>query len=137
VKAFKIGQPIDVTGDFISSDVRVTVSQIKQAKSFGPYSKPASGNVYLAVKYDYEALEDGATYSPVDWQVFVDGTAVNNLTFVTDPPKPQLSSGTLPQGRKASGWVVYEVPTKGAVVLSYGSLFGGNSPTFEVTARPS
>ena len=44
--------------------------------------------------------------------------------------------GTLPKGRKANGWVVYEVPTKGEVILSYGAnMFGGDAPTFEVVAR--
>ena len=135
-KTYAVGQPIDVAGDFISSDVRVTVAQVKQAKSYGSYSKPAKGNVYLAVKYTYQGLEDGATYNPLDWQVFVDGTAVNNFTFVMDGPQPELHSGTLPSGRKAEGWVVYEVPTKGEVILSYGSnMFGGDAPTFEVVAR--
>jgi ABC-type oligopeptide transport system substrate-binding subunit len=135
-KTYAVGQPIDVTGDFISSDVRVTVAQVKQAKSYGSYSKPAKGNVYLAVKYAYQGLEDGATYNPLDWQVFVDGTAVNNFTFVMDGPQPELQSGTLPKDRKAEGWVVYEVPTKGEVILSYGSnMLGGDAPTFEVVAR--
>jgi len=135
-KTYAVGQPIDVTGDFISSDVRVTAAQVKQAKSYGTYSKPAKGNVYLAVKYTYQALEDGATYNPLDWQVFVDGTAVNNYTFVMDGPKPELQSGSLPKDRKAEGWVVYEVPAKGKVILSYGSnIFGGDAPTFEVVAR--
>jgi len=134
---FKIGEPIDVTGDFIASDVRVTVDQVKKAAKFGSYSKPAKGNVYLAVKYSYEALEDGASYNPFDWQVFVDDTAVSNFAFVVDGPKPELSSGTLPKGRKASGGVVYEVPKTGKVVLSYGAnMFGGDAPTFEVVARP-
>jgi len=136
VKTFKIGQPIDVTGDFISSDVRVTVNQVKQAAKYGPYSKPAKGNEYLAVKYTYEGLENGATYNPLDWQVFVNDTAVGNFTFVSDGPKPELNSGTLPKGRKASGWVVYEVPKTGKVVLSYGAnMLGGDAPTFEVVAR--
>ena len=135
-KTFAVGEPIDVTGDFISSDVRVTVEQVKQAKKYGDYSKPSKGNVYLAVKYTYEALDDGATYNPFDWQIFVDGMAVDNFAFVMDGPEPQLSSGTLPKGRKASGWVVYEVPTKGQVILSYGSsVLGGGAPTFEVVAR--
>jgi hypothetical protein len=134
---YKIGEPIDVTGDFVSSDVRVTVDQVKRAAKYGPYSKPAKGNSYLAVKYTYQALEDGASYNPFDWQVFVDDTAVNNFAVVMDGPKPELSSGTLPKGRKASGWVVYEVPKTGKVVLSYGAnMFGGDAPKFEVVARP-
>lgn len=135
---FQIGEWIKVSGDFISSDVNVRAAEVKQAKKYGDYSKPAAGNIYLAVKYEYEALEDGATYNPFDWQVFVDGTAIPNYAFVVDGPKPELASGTLPKGRKASGWVVYEVPTKGQVLLSYGAnMFGGNAPTFEVVARKS
>lgn len=135
-KVFKVDEPIDVTGEFISSDVRVTVTDVKQAKKYGAYSKPEKGNVYLAVKYAYEALEDGATFNPFDWQVFVDDTAISNFAFVMDGPKPALTSGTLPKGRKASGWVVYEVPKAGKVVLSYGAnMFGGDAPTFEVVAR--
>ena len=135
-KTYKVGQAIDVTGDFISSDVRVTVDKVKQAKKYGAYSKPDKGNIYLAVKYTYEALEDGASYNPFDWQVFVDGVAVDNYTFVIDGPTPELHSGTLPKGRKASGWVVYEVPKTGEVILSYGAnIFGGEAPTFEVVAR--
>ena len=135
-KLFKVGEQIEVSGDIVSSALRVRVVQVKQAKSYGQYSKPAKGNVYLAAKYEYVAVEDGATYNPLDWQVFVDGTAVENYTFVVDGPTPELRSGTLPKGRKASGWVVYEVPAKGQVVLSYGAnIFGGDAPTFEVVAR--
>ena len=135
-RTYKVGQPIDVTGDFISSDVRVTVDQVKQATKYGAYSKPSKGNIYLAVHYTYQGLEDGATYNPFDWQVFAGDTAVGNFTFVVDGPKPQLESGSLPKSRKASGWLVYEVPKTGKIVLSYGAnLFGGDAPTFEVVAR--
>jgi hypothetical protein len=137
-KQFAVGETIEVTGDFISADLRVRVAEVKQATKYGTYSKPAAGNIYLATKYEYEAIEDGATYNSFDWQVFVDGTAVDKFTIVIDGPKPELSSGTLPKGRKAAGWVVYEVPIKGQVILSYGAtMFGGSAPTFEVVARKS
>ena len=82
------------------------------------------------------ALQDGVDYNQFDWQVFANGEAVDNFAFVTNGPEPQLSSGTLPKGRKASGWVVYEVPAKGKVLLSYSSnIFLDEAPVFEVVLR--
>ena len=47
-----------------------------------------------------------------------------------------LSSGTLPKGRKPSGWLVYEVPAKGQILLSYkGNMFSDAAPVFEVVLR--
>jgi hypothetical protein len=43
----------------------------------------------------------------------------------------------LPKSRKASGWVVYEVPAKGEVRMSYGGSFSNEAPIFEVIIRSS
>ena len=40
-----------------------------------------------------------SSYNPFDWQVFVDGQAVDNYAFAINGPKPDLGSGTLPAGR--------------------------------------
>jgi hypothetical protein len=41
-----------------------------------------------------------------------------------------------PKGRKASGWLVYEVPAKGQILLSYkGNMFSDAAPVFEVVLR--
>ncbi len=96
---------------------------------------PAKGNVYLQAYVTYTALTDGVSYNPYDWQVFAGGTAVDNSAFVSYGPSPDLGSGTLPKGREAVGWVVYEVPKAGEVVMSYsGSLFDP-APVFEVVVR--
>jgi hypothetical protein len=133
-KTFGIGDSIEVTGEYVD-DVLVTVAKVEQKSKYGEYDRPKSGNVYLAVLFEYEAIEDGASYNPFDWQVFVDGTAVDNFTFVLDGPEPELHSGTLPKGRRASGWVVYEVPKDGQVLLSYKANMFEDAPTFEVVAR--
>ena len=84
----------------------------------------------------YHALADGATYNPFDWQVFCNDEAVDDYTFVSDGPEPTLNSGTLPKGRKAKGWLVYEVPAKGRCVLSYGAnSFIDQGAVFEVLIR--
>jgi hypothetical protein len=75
-------------------------------------------------------------YNPYDWQVFADGEAVDNSAFVMNGPKPDLSSGSLPKGRVAKGYVVYEVPAKGQVLMSYGGTFSSEAPVFEVVIRP-
>ncbi len=136
---FKPGEIVTVTqgGD---EHAQIVVSGVKVVKKYeGGYfddTPQQKGNVFIQAKIAYTALVDGVNYNPFDWQVFASGEAVDNLTFVTNGPEPQLSSGTLPKGRKASGWVVYEVPPKGEVLLSYGSnMFSNEPPVFEVVLR--
>lgn len=138
-KRFQPGDPIDVT----SNDepwATITISGVKQVKKYdGEYldDKPAKGNIYIQLKVTYLALTDGVDYNPFDWQVFVAGEAVDDFTYVSEGPTPELGSGTLPEGRKASGWLVYEVPIKGEVLLSYGGSFSNEAPVFEVVLRKS
>ncbi len=72
-------------------------------------------------------------------RVFADGMAVDGTTFTLHGPEPDLGSGSLPKGRKAAGWLVYEVPKSGEVLLSYGSTFNFTDapPLFEVLLRKS
>ena len=115
----------------------ITVSDVKSVgpTGYGEFDRPkTAGNQFIQANVTYEALADGVNYNPFDWQVFVDGQAVDNTTFVLEGPKPDLSSGTLPKGRKASGYVVYEVPPSGEVRMSYGGTYG-DAPVFEVVLR--
>lgn len=94
-----------------------------------------SGYVYLAAKVRYVAVTDGVDYNPFDFQIFVGGQAVDSFAFALNGPEPELSSGTLPQGRSAEGWILYEVPPTGEVLLSYGNMFLDEAPVFEVVLR--
>ena len=114
----------------------VTISDVATKDGYGEFDRPQTkGNQFIQAKVTYEALADGVDYNPFDWQVFVDGQAVDNTSFVVDGPKPDLNSGTLPKGRTASGYVVYEVPPAGEVLMSYGGTFSGEAPVFEVVLR--
>lgn len=94
------------------------------------------GYVYIAANVRYEALTDGVNYGSYDFQVFVDGRAVEGFAFAINGPEPTLSSGTLPTGRVAEGWLLYEVPPSGEVLLSYsGNIFINEAPIFEVVLR--
>jgi hypothetical protein len=119
-----------------------TVLEVLQAAEFvdpdGYFNDTpqTDGYVYMAAKVRYEALDDGVSYGSFDFQVFVDGRAVEGFAFATHGPEPDLSSGTLPQGRTAEGWLLYEVPPTGEVLLSYsGNMFLNEAPIFEVVLR--
>jgi hypothetical protein len=119
-----------------------TVKKVEQAKVYKDPSgyfddvPEQKGNVFLAAQVQYKALTNNVDYNPYDFELFVNDEAVDNTTFVTNGPEPRLSSGTLPEGRKASGWIVYEVPAKGKVILSYASnMFSDDAPVFEVVLR--
>lgn len=121
----------------VDDAVRITVDQVEEAAKYGDFSEPAEGNVYIQAFVTYEALEDGVSYNQFDWQVFVDDTAVENFAMVVDGPEPTLGSGNLTEGRKAEGWLIYEVPIEGEVILSYKSPFDptDSKPAFEVQLR--
>jgi hypothetical protein len=141
-KTFPVGTPVYLTtDDGVTPWGTVTVSDVKTAAyykgSYGYQEKPeVAGNVFISAKVTYEAAADGITYNPYDWEVFCDGMAVGSSSYALYGPQPALHSGTLPSGRKASGYVVYEVPPKGEVRMSYGaSAIGGRGPVFEVIIR--
>jgi len=135
---YQIGNPVTIEQN--GKDwAEITISNVTSASSYkGTYglddNPQTTGDVFIAAKVTYVALTDGVTYNPFDWQVFCAGVAVNNFTIVLNGPTPQLHSGTLPNGRTASGFVVYEVPADGEVRMSYGGQFGG-TPVFEVVIR--
>lgn len=92
------------------------------------------GNVFMQVFVEYEALSNAADFNPFDWQVFVDDALVDTYAYTAHGPKPELGSGQLPEGRTASGWLVYEVAPTGEIVLAYAPNFEG-APVFEITIR--
>jgi hypothetical protein len=119
------------------ADISVTKVQTV-GKYPGEYfsDTPASGNVYIQVWVTYSALDNGVDYNPFDWALFVDDVAVDSLTVLFNGPEPKLGSGTLPKGRRAEGWIVYEIPVAGRAVMSYGgNQFNNEPPLFEFLLR--
>jgi hypothetical protein len=139
---FGIGDEVVLTQDG-DEWAQFTVLKVEQAKLYkdpqGYFNDTPQqkGDVFLAAQVEYVALANNVDYNPFDFQVFVDDQALNNPeAFVSNGPKPELGSGTLPKGRKAVGWLTYEVPAKGKVLLSYSANpFSDDAPVFEVVLR--
>lgn len=138
-KTYKIGDTALSDRDGVS--VKITVSDVAVAATYkGTYTNDTpqvAGNVFISAKVTYEAVSDGVNYNPADWAVFCDNTAVTGYTFVLNGPKPPLGFGSLTAGRKAVGYVIYEVPAKGEVRMSYKAVIFDTTPTFEVVIRAS
>lgn len=84
--------------------------------------------MFVQLFVEYTALGSGASYNPYDWQVYAGVEQLGNSTaFVSNGPKPELSSGDLPLGRKASGWLVYQVPKSGRITLAYLPSYASNT----------
>jgi len=96
---------------------------------------PADDHVYVQLHVTYSALTDDVAYSPADWQLFADGLAAGSLGAVRNGPDPALGSGTLAEGERVSGYVVFEAPATGELTLAYvGESLASGDP-FEVVIR--
>lgn len=140
-QTYGVGDVITITengdpwADFTVVEVREDAEFVDPDGFFND-TPQTDGYVYLSAKVRYEAIVSGVDYNQFDFQIFVDGQAVDNLAFAINAPEPGLSSGTLPAGRTAEGWLLYEVPPTGEVLLSYtGNMFLDEEPVFEVVLR--
>lgn len=138
---FAVGDVITIT-EGGSDWAHFTVLEVNEAAEFvdpdGIFNDTpqTDGYVFLSAKVRYEAIANGVEYNPFDFQIFVDSQAVDGVTFALNGPQPDLGSGTLPAGRAAEGWLLYEVPPTGEVLLSYsGNVFLDEEPIFEVVLR--
>jgi hypothetical protein len=133
-----IGQtvPIECGGD---PCLDITVTERSEHSSYpGDYyaDEPEQpGWVYMQVYVRYVSSKDASSYNQFDWAIYADGRQLDSYGFAINGPKPDLGSGTLPAGRTAEGWLLYEVPPTGEIVLSYEPNYDG-PPIFEVVLRP-
>lgn len=136
--ASKVGEVNHITADG-EDYLDITVTKPSFHTSYGSgYLKDTpqvKGNEFLQVYVSYVAKQAGASYNEFDWDVFVDDTAVDGFAYASGGPTPELGSGDLPKGRSAKGWLLFEVPKTGRVVLSYKGNFTNNEPVFEIVLR--
>lgn len=132
------GESVTVAADGVPY-VEVYVDRVRTSDRYtGPTfeDRPRTpGNVFIQARVTYRGLRDGAVFNRFDWRLLVDGVAVQAFTAVTEGPKPELGSGALAAGETAQGWIVYEVPPRGQILLSYTGSFRTGDPLFAYVLR--
>lgn len=100
------------------------------------YSAPAAGNKYVMVKFEIENINeenDELYVSSLNFNASADGVAVDTAYVGNDNYKDL--SATVGKGKKAIGYVFYEVPTSAQkITIDYNADFwtDGNSIEFIV-----
>jgi hypothetical protein len=134
----KIGEAIRITCDGEDClDVVVlkaqTATRYMDPQGYLNDTPDHKGDVFLAVEIRYTAVGPNADYNEFDWALYINDEQVQNTAYVSNGPKPELSANNLPKGKKVTGWIVWEVPKAGRIVLSYEP--GSNGSIFEVVLR--
>lgn len=92
-------------------DATVTLVAIESSPvdAYGERPK-VKGNRFLSIRVLYQANTDGVSYNPFYWSlVDLDGFSYDQPFVGGMEPKLE-GSNDLPAGRKAQGWITFEVP---------------------------
>jgi hypothetical protein len=125
----EVGKPLTVTENGKPA-ARVAVTKVetmtgKQAKGINQFNDDPQHGIYFIVTLSYEAITDGFSPSSWDWKVKDDqGQEYKEAYVVTK--KPDLPSGKLHAGEKATGTITYDAPKSGAHLI-YQPMFSGAS----------
>ena len=96
--------------------VSVTVQSIKTSRSaISRYGKSPKHN-YVGLLVIYSCTRGPCSYNPYDF--FVRDAGGNEYQAALDSFKPDLQSGDLRTGRKARGYITYDLP-KGKYLFEY------------------
>lgn len=135
---YQVGDVVNVS-DLGEPMAEITVDRVTSRNRYGTgyyADRPRAGHVFLAAEVTYRGLAEEVPYGECDWEALTAGQGVD-LVSVLKGPSPTLASGWLHRGDTVTGWLVFEVPRKGRVLLTYrGSGFGeGGEPLFTVILR--
>ncbi len=106
------GQDVVGVGEGLTWDGEVTV-WLLNAQVFvtdSDYFDPDAGNKFVSVLVEVEALVDGMSYSTFSFSVSDSQSFTYNGTFIGGKEPELGSSSVLLAGRKAKGWLTFEVP---------------------------
>ena len=97
-------------GYFIEwTDMRVTLLEAIVYTDHSEYFGPDEGFKYVSVLVEYEALVDDVSYNPFYWKVVDSESYGYDYYFMGKEPALD-SSNDLKAGRKAKGWLTFQVP---------------------------
>ncbi len=91
-------------------DVQISLSEVKNYTSSNQYIKPDDGYRFLAIMVNVENTSEGpASYN--SWYFSLKNEDGVEYDSGYADIEPDLNSGTLQPGKKAKGYIVFEVPT--------------------------
>ena len=95
---------------FENSHIRLTMTEANvDFKGYSEYATVKPGYKVLAAKFEVENIGNDEEYvSYLDFDAYADETAIEDF-YYADDKYPQIAS-TISKGKKASGYVFYEVP---------------------------
>ena len=116
---------------------KITMTEVEtNFKDYSEYTKPKSGNKVVMLKFEVENINDENDelyVSSMSFNAFADGVAAE--TFYAGNDKYNDLSATLGKGKKAVGYLFYEVPKKAdKITVEYNADFwtDGNAIEFVV-----
>ena len=97
-------------GYFIEwTDMRVSLLEAVVYTDYNEYFGPDEGFKYVSVLVEYEALVDDVSYNPLYWKLVDSQSYGYDYYFMGKEPALDSSNG-LKAGRKAKGWLTFQVP---------------------------
>ena len=137
-----IGENVAITRDGVSwAALRVTDVVIERSfaetDGRGRDRPERIGNVFVAANVTISALAESVAFDLAGFQATVDTGEEVTLAFSDLGPKPDLLPATLEaRGDSASGWLIFEAPEAGRVLLGYTSDATTTAP-LEIVLRGS
>ena len=119
---------------FENKHEKITMTEVNtNFTNYSEYLEPASGNKYVMVKFEVENInpEDDELYvSTLNFNADADGVAVD-IAYVGNDQYKDLSA-TLGKGKKAIGYVFYEVPANAQkITVTYNPDFWADGNAIE------
>lgn len=115
---------------------KITMTEITDYTDYNEYFGPKEGNKIIAVKFEVENInpdKDELYVSSLSFNAFADGVAKEQYLYASDSYNDL--SATLATGKKAIGYVLYEIPVNAQkVTIEYSADFwtDGNAIEFIV-----
>ena len=98
---FSVGEVME------TKTLKITFKSAEKWNKYNSFNAPKSGNDIIRVGFEIENKSSSDMfYNPYDFDCYVDGVACEKYIWAED----LMQSGTLSSGRKASGYVYFEVP---------------------------
>lgn len=116
---------------------KITMTEVNtNFTDYSEYNEPSSGKKYIMLKFEVENIDqekDELYVSSVNFSAYADGVSVDSAIVLND--KYNDLSATLGKGKKAVGYLAYEVPVDAKkITITYNADFwtDGNSIEFVV-----